>query len=84
MGEFGQPVAVASGGNDDFKLAACIEHGLGEELVRAVGQVAHPGDVPPGAGGELLTDGLVHELLGSGREPPVPGDRYAHQVLPIA
>src|SRR5215468_1100730 len=61
VGGFGQPVAVARGGDDDVKLAACVEDGLGEELVRAVGQVAHAGDVPSGAGGELLADGLVHE-----------------------
>jgi hypothetical protein len=83
VGRFGQPIAVEGGGNDDFQLTACVEHGLGEKLVRAIGKITHAGDVLSGAG-ELFTDGLVHELLGVAREASVPGDRYAHQVLPVA
>src|SRR5262249_5868926 len=84
VGGFGKPVAIEGGGDDDFQLAACVEHGLGEELVRAVGNIAHADYVLASVCGELLTDGLVHELLGGGREPPVSRDRYVHQVPPVA
>jgi len=42
VGGLGQPVAVLGSRDDDFELAACVEDGLGEELVCPVRQVAIP------------------------------------------
>ena len=80
----GQPVAVLSCRDDDFELPACIEDGLGEELVCPIGEDAHANKVTSCVGCELLADRCVNEPLGGGGEPPVASDRDAHQVARVA
>jgi hypothetical protein len=79
----GQPISVLGSRDDDLEAAACINDGLGENLVGTVGKAGQTNK--PNAGGQsgqFGPDRLIDEPSGRGYETAMPGYRNARHRSP--